>query len=144
MKVFLGGTCGNSKWRDKFIPELEKNGIDYFNPVVKDWNEEARKKEEEVKKECDYLLFVVTPLHKGFYSFLELGVVLYEHPNKLIFCISHTDKTVHWFDIVNIKFKDHILNSLRDIKEFLDKKGCPCFEDLQDVTNFLIKKKKEK
>ena len=38
MKVFLGGTCNNSKWRDKLIPMLN---IDYFNPVVDDWTEEC-------------------------------------------------------------------------------------------------------
>jgi len=30
-KVFLGGTCNESTWRDELIPMLE---IDYFNPVV--------------------------------------------------------------------------------------------------------------
>ena len=30
-KVFLGGTCNNSTWRDELIPQLK---IDYFNPVV--------------------------------------------------------------------------------------------------------------
>lgn len=32
-KVFLGGTCNESTWRDKIIPELL---IDYFNPIVED------------------------------------------------------------------------------------------------------------
>ena len=31
MKVFLGGTCAESKWREKLIPLLQ---CDYFNPVV--------------------------------------------------------------------------------------------------------------
>ncbi len=31
MKVFLGGTVSDSKWRDYLIPKLE---IEYFNPVV--------------------------------------------------------------------------------------------------------------
>ena len=34
MKVFLGGTCNNSIWRDVLIPLLTDNGINYFNPVV--------------------------------------------------------------------------------------------------------------
>lgn len=41
-KVFLGGTCNNSKWRDELIPNLT---VDYFNPVVDDWTPEAAKKE---------------------------------------------------------------------------------------------------
>lgn len=31
-KVFLGGTCNDFTWRDKLIPFLEKQGIEYFNP----------------------------------------------------------------------------------------------------------------
>ena len=37
-KVFLGGTCNESTWRDRLIEMLE---IDYFNPVVDDWTEEC-------------------------------------------------------------------------------------------------------
>ena len=38
-KVFLGGTTNDSNWRDLLIKKIK---IDYFNPVVKDWNESAR------------------------------------------------------------------------------------------------------
>lgn len=31
-RVFLGGTCNESTWRDELIKKLK---IDYFNPVVK-------------------------------------------------------------------------------------------------------------
>jgi len=30
-KIFLGGTCNNSTWREQLIPMLQ---INYFNPVV--------------------------------------------------------------------------------------------------------------
>ncbi len=43
--VFLGGTSGNNNWRDHFISILVSKGIKeeiLFNPVVKDWNEEAQ------------------------------------------------------------------------------------------------------
>ena len=47
MKVFLGGTCAESKWREKLIPLLK---CEYFNPVVEDWTPECQKIEEEQKK----------------------------------------------------------------------------------------------
>ncbi len=37
-KVFLGGTCNESTWRDRVIKDLK---IDYFNPVVEDWTPEC-------------------------------------------------------------------------------------------------------
>lgn len=32
-KVFLGGTCNESTWRDELIPHLEKMGIEYYIPL---------------------------------------------------------------------------------------------------------------
>ena len=40
MKVYLGGTCNNSNWRNKLITILK---VDYFNPVVEDWTPECMK-----------------------------------------------------------------------------------------------------
>lgn len=37
-KVFLGGTCNESAWREELIQMLN---VDYFNPVVDDWTEEC-------------------------------------------------------------------------------------------------------
>ena len=36
-RIFLGGTCAETTWRDELIEQLE---VDYFNPVVKNWTEE--------------------------------------------------------------------------------------------------------
>lgn len=41
-KVFLGGTCANTTWREELIKLIK--GISYFNPVVDDWTLEAQKK----------------------------------------------------------------------------------------------------
>ena len=49
-KVFLGGTCNESTWRDKLIAMLE---IDYFNPVVDDWTEECYQEELRQREICD-------------------------------------------------------------------------------------------
>ncbi|MGL5752690.1 MAG: nucleoside 2-deoxyribosyltransferase domain-containing protein [Paraclostridium sp.] len=57
IKVFLGGTCNDSTWRDKLIPLLEDNGINYFNPVVDDWNKEAQLNEIKERSDCG-LLFI--------------------------------------------------------------------------------------
>lgn len=72
MRVFLGGTCNNSDWREKLIPLLEECNIDYFNPVVDDWNDSAKAMEELAKKECDVHLYTITPLMTGVYSIAEL------------------------------------------------------------------------
>ena len=84
-KVFLGGTCNNSGWRDILIPLLS---IDYFNPVVEDWTTECQKEEIKQRAECDYCLYVITPEMTGVYSIAEVVDDSNKKPNKTIFCVS--------------------------------------------------------
>ena len=71
-KVFLGGTCGTSVWRNKLIPLLEENNIHYFNPVVKNWTSQCRAIEEYEKDNlCNIHLYVITKEMKGVYSIAE-------------------------------------------------------------------------
>ncbi len=73
MKVFLGGTCNDSTWRNELIPLLEANGIDYFNPLVDDWTPECKDNEDfEKYVNCNTHLYVITPKQIGFYSFAEI------------------------------------------------------------------------
>lgn len=74
MDIFLGGTCNESKWRDKFISILESKypDITYYNPVVEDWNYEAQANEEYQKKNCIVELYCITPKMTGIYSIAEL------------------------------------------------------------------------
>ena len=56
-KVFLGGTCNKTIWREEVIKMLSDK-IDYFDPVVKIWNEKAQEEEERQKQICDIHLYV--------------------------------------------------------------------------------------
>ena len=44
-RVFLGGTCAESTWRDYLISKLDKSKIQYFNPVVENWTQECMDRE---------------------------------------------------------------------------------------------------
>jgi len=88
MKVFLGGTCANSKWREEFEKELK---IDYFNPVVEDWTEECYQQELKEREECDFCLYVITPRMEGVYSIAEVIDDSNKRPEKTIFCFIEKD-----------------------------------------------------
>ena len=45
-KIFLGGTCANTTWRDELINKLVNYNVNWFNPVVKNWTEECQAIEE--------------------------------------------------------------------------------------------------
>jgi hypothetical protein len=90
IKVFLGGTCGKpladtpddiTKWRDHIIPMLK---IDYFNPVVSNWNRESQLREDSEKNTADIHLYVITPLQIGWYSFVEMALSAFSGKKTLI------------------------------------------------------------
>ena len=72
-RIFLGGTCAGSIWRDQFIEQLGGYAIEYFNPVVKDWTPECQAIEEDEKNnKCNVHLYVLTPEMQGVYSIAEI------------------------------------------------------------------------
>ena len=81
-KVFLGGTCHTSTWRDELIPQLK---IDYFNPVVPRWTPECIEEELKQREECDLCLYLITNDMVGQYSIAEAVDDSNKRPKKTIF-----------------------------------------------------------
>lgn len=122
-KVFLGGTCNNSLWRDQLIPKLE---IDYFNPVVPEWNDEAYEKELYEREHCDFCLYVLTAKMKGVYSIAEVVDDSNKRPKKTIFCFSDHDG----------EFDPAVLKSMKAVGKMVEKNGgiwCKEFEGLHKL-----------
>ncbi len=133
-KVFLGGTVVGTNpsygWRGKFIPKLNDN-VEYFNPVVKRWDNDSRKEENRQKKVCDYNLFVITPDIHGYFSIFEATDLSNKRPNKVIFCV--IDET---FENDN-KFNRAQSRSLNLIGKQIEYNGGKFFTNLDDVANYL-------
>lgn len=69
-KIFLGGTCNNSTWRNQ-IEKLVQ--VATFNPVVDDWTEECQAIEmDEKDNKCDIHLYVITSQMTGVFSIAEV------------------------------------------------------------------------
>ena len=125
-KVFLGGTCNESTWRDKLIKKLK---IDYFNPVVDDWNEEAFQRELIEKEECDFLLFVITPKMTGVYSIAEVVDASNKVPYKTIFCYLTYDGY--------LTFDNGQIKSLNKVAEMVERNGGKWFQSLESLAEYL-------
>ena len=95
MKVFLGGTCGNSKWRDLVIPMLK---IDYYNPVVPDWTSQAQEEERRQRTLCDFCLYVITPQMQGVYAIAEAVDDSNKCPERTVFCLIFSDNGLQYTD----------------------------------------------
>ena len=120
MKVFLGGTCNDSKWRNRLIPELK---IDYFNPVVSDWTKAAQQEELKQRKECDVCLYTITSKMTGVYSIAEVVDDSNKRPSKTILIVLRDDGSD--------KFTDGQWRSLMMVAEMVSENGGKVFDDLK-------------
>ena len=129
MKVFLGGTCAESKWREAIMPKLK---CEYFNPVVEDWTPECQENEELEKYRCDYHLYVITPKMKGVFSIAEAVNDSYKLKEYCIFCVTKEEDDRDWtkgekksLDATAKMIKSNggvVLYSLEEIIDFLNSK----------------------
>lgn len=120
MKVFLGGTCNDSTWRDELIPLLK---VDYFNPVVPDWTEECYKRELYEREYCDLCLYCITPKMTGVYSIAEVIDDSNKRPQKTLFVFLPEDNGKR-FDMGQIK-------SLKKVGLMVDRNGGHWIQDFR-------------
>lgn len=125
MKVFLGGTCNESTWRDELIPLLK---IDYFNPVVDDWTPECMEEEIYQRNVCDFCLYVITPKMTGVYSIAEVVDDSNKRPEKTIFCFLEYDDGY---------FTEGQIKSLQSVAKMVVSNGGKSFTCLEDVATYL-------
>lgn len=124
MKVFLGGTCNESTWRNKFIQELD---IDYFNPVVSDWNKKAQENELKERETCNFCLYTITAKMLGVYSIAEVVDDSNKRPEKTVLVISSFDGF----------FGDEKYKSLKAVADMVERNGGKAFYTLTDTADYL-------
>lgn len=128
MKVFLGGTVNGSNWREYIMPRLK---IDYFNPVVSVWNDEAYELELYEKRHAKFCLYVVTPKLTGYFSIAEVIDDAFHKPDQTVFCYLKEDQ--------NYTFNELELNTLEDLGQAVLKNGGTWLRNLDEVIDFLNK-----
>ncbi len=125
-KLFLGGTCNNSTWRDKLTSMLT---CTYFNPVVPDWNNEAYQEELRQRNSSNYCLYVITPKMTGVYSIAEVVDDSNKRPEKTLFCILNNED--------DCEFTEGQLKSLLAVQNMVKNNGAKVFNSLEDIAEFV-------
>lgn len=126
-KVFLGGTCNESTWREKLIPALE---IEYFNPVVDDWTPECQAEEERQKNDvCNIHLYVITPKMTGVFSIAEVVESAINIHERCIFCFFNNDEGTF--------FTRGQIRSLEAVGNLVTKYGAVWCKDTEQVAKVL-------
>lgn len=92
-KIFLGGTCSETTWREELIETLPSS-VYYYNPVVKDWTPEVQEEEKLQKAyKCDCHLYVITPDMQGVFSVAEAVQSSYATKKTTIFAVIENRKS---------------------------------------------------
>ena len=126
MRVFLGGTCNGSAWRDRLTAML---AIEYYNPVVPDWTPECQAEEVHQRRKCDCCLYTITPLMTGVYSIAEAVDDSNKRPGKTLFCVLAEDG--------GQTFMPGQLRSLAAVGRLIKRNGGRCFGTLEDCARYL-------
>lgn len=132
-KVFLGGTCNESDWRDKLIAKI--HNVDYFNPVVPDWTPECMEEEIRQREICDFCLYVITPKMTGTYSIAEVVDDSNKRPNKTLFCYLENDFEFETRTLY--KFTEGQLKSLSRVANMVKENGAKVFNNLDEIAEYL-------
>lgn len=128
VKVFLGGTCNESTWRDKLIALLDES-VEYFNPVVDDWTPECQAEEVKQRITCDYVLYVITSEMTGVYSIAEAVEDSNKRPDTTIFCFLPEG------------FTDGQQRSLASVARLINNNSSYWLKSLREVAGFLNNRK---
>ena len=122
MKIFLGGTCNGSTWRDHLIPMLT---IDWFNPVVENWTPDCMAEEIKQREICDIVLYTITPKMTGTYAIAEAVDDSNKRPLKTIFTLLQQDE--------DCKFNKGQWKSLNAVAAMVSRNGASVFTDLEST-----------
>jgi hypothetical protein len=126
MKVFLGGTCNDSTWRDRLIPMLK---IGYFNPVVDDWTPDCMAEELRQREKCDLCLYVITPKMTGVYAIAEVIDDSNKRPERTIF--------VRMRDDDGEEFTEGQWKSLTAVAQMVERNGGIEFDSLKGAALYI-------
>ena len=108
-KVFLGGTCNDSTWRDSLIRLID---VDFFNPVVDDWTPACQAIEmDEKDNKCNIHLYVITKEMTGVFSIAEAMDSVH---NKNVRTILH---------VIPNGFDERQLKSLKAVVDLVNLRG---------------------
>ncbi len=129
VKIFLGGTCGSSTWREELIPQLDSERIETFNPVVPNWTPECQAVEDFHRETDDICLYVITPEGEGFYSFVEVTDDSNKRPEQTVLCV---------LESANGKsFEGHTKKCVLKTMKLVAENGVVVVDNLEDLATYL-------
>merc|ERR1712166_1010610 len=141
-EVFLGGTCGESRWRpEQAIPLLEAAGCSFYNPQLAPgtWTPECIPIERDAKEYAVCILFVVTADTRGVASMVEIAELL-STGRRMVVVITSYQQTEEYESRAMI---DDVNRGRKYLKDLAARWKCPMFDNVEDATAQVIEMVKQ-
>lgn len=124
-RCFLGGTCNESTWRNRMIIFLHEAGLEWFNPVVDNWDGVAQQNELRERETCDFCLYCITPKKTGDYAIAEVVDDSNKRPEKTVLVLLRNDG--------KNRFDDRQWKSLGAVARMVKRNGGQAFDHLKSA-----------
>ncbi|XP_046570432.1 uncharacterized protein LOC124278705 [Haliotis rubra] len=137
--VYLGGSCGESKWREEIaVPMLKRHGLSYQDPHVSEWVARLIPMQVALRERCRLLLYVFTQNTRGLAAMVEAGYYI-GLGCRVVLCIQMMkDATV----IAGEELTESALNDYNRGRMYLSdmasREGVPVFDNIQDSVQCVI------
>ena len=128
-RCFLGGTCNGSLWRNSMKIHLYDTDVTMFNPVVEEWDDEAKANEIRERENCDFVLYTITPKMTGVYSIAELVEDSVKRSEDTIMVMLRDD--------MQDRFTDHQWDSLISVGAMVYNNGAQVFDSLKQAADYM-------
>ncbi|XP_062619159.1 uncharacterized protein LOC134280725 isoform X2 [Saccostrea cucullata] len=131
-KVFLGGSCNPTTWRQEAaIPFFKKKGITFYNPQVQTWRPELMEVEAQAKESADLLMFVIDNRTRAVSSMIETAY-LTARGRQVIAVMDDYNATDVYFnqERVTAKELDDILRGRQILVDLIERNALPVFKEV--------------
>lgn len=129
-RVFLGGTCNESRWRNRIMTKLD---VPYFNPVVDDWTLQHQAEEIRQREICSVLMYTFTPAMTGSYAVAEVVDDSNKRPNRTVMVMLREDFVP---SVGDLRFDESRWKSLGAIARLVASNGAQVFTDLDAAADW--------
>ena len=130
IKVFLRGSCADSKWKEKFIPKLN---IDYLNSD--DWDSKCQEEKIRQKETCNFILYTLTKAYSAIAEVAEVVDDSNKRPEKTIVCVTNELMDYKWYTKWAMDEQD--MKHLDTVGRLVERNGGLYFKSLDEVAEYL-------
>ncbi|GFS15995.1 RalBP1-associated Eps domain-containing protein [Elysia marginata] len=131
--VYLGGSCGESNWReDVAIPLLKREGISYLNPLVTKWSDYLIPMQAAEREKCRLLLFTIADCTRAIGAMVEAGYYI-GLGCRVVLCLEKLQPytTIAGEQMTSTALKDYNRGRVY-LSDMASREGAPVFENVSE------------